>query len=334
MKTHDLTIGLNPFGPSKKVRNALRKAIKKINAGDQRERIFLRKQLAIKEGIKETQVSFFSSLPLFLNFFFDVYSIRSIGLIEPISKRVESVFESLRKIRKETVVIQSLRFEKDFDKKCPQLDLIFVVYPHDVMGLNVGWGVEDIISFAESRNLRLIVDETLREFADLHSTVPYVVDRNGFLVIRSFSEFYGLKGLRLYSVVGNEKILEELEPCFLLEEISYLAYAAIRTALKDKKFKERTRELIEEEKSYIVQKAKKIEGLIVEDPGLNLLLLKSPYFTRGIGEAIKRTGLTVEVYKDEGGPYICFPVKKRKINALFIKTLAKIIDDLKRSCPS
>ncbi|MCX7857334.1 MAG: aminotransferase class I/II-fold pyridoxal phosphate-dependent enzyme [Deltaproteobacteria bacterium] len=329
-KVYDLSVAYNPFGPSKRVKNALRKAIKLLNTGIEREKGLLRKYIAMKEGIKEEFICFFQSLPFFLKSFCEVYSIGSIGFFRPLSKRLQIVLEIFCKAVNGGVRVELLDVEKGLDSIPSGLDLLFLVYPHDVLGLRAPLNIGEIIDGARTRGLKVVLDETFKEFSTLKSPTPQQVVNSGeIMLIRSFSEFYGLGGIKLFCLFANERAMEDIKRYLMFEEISYLTYVAVRAGLKDKKFRERTTELIKEEKDYLKNKAKNMSEITVEDTGLNFLLIKGPHLEK-TEELLKRNDIIVQSYIDEReGFYLWLPVNKRRMNALFIKTLAKLIEQNK-----
>ena len=330
MKTYDLTSSANPFGPSKKVRNALRKAIKKVNKGDEKERRLLKKYIAMKEGIKEDEVLFFSSLPLFLNFFCEAYSVSSIWVVLPLSRRLRGYLDAVKRLYGERLRIRPLEITSPTSVDTNPEDLFFITYPHDVLGLSANPHIERILRYAKDKGIKVIVDETLQEFSGTPTKLPEILRIDDSFLLRNLSDIYGLGGLPFFCAFAKASTIERMEPYLSLDEIPYLTYNAIRVAMKDKRFKERKRVLLNEEKAYVMEKAKKLKELLVEDGGCNFVLLKSPYFSGDVEKILRRRGFITEVFTGEKGEsYLRFPLKKRKVNAQFIKTVAALIEELK-----
>ncbi len=319
MKFYDFTSNANPFGPSKKVRNALRKNIKRVNFPEKRERNFLKRSIAARENLKEGEISFFSSLPLFFLFLFQLFSVESIGLFPPVSGRVEGIFKSLEAIGK-GVSVKIVKGES-----LEGIDMLFLIYPHDVYGVSLPIDFNEILLKARSSGIPVIVDETMRQFTDLSALVPPLDDRRKIIVFRGLSEFYGMEGIPFFCLFGEESFIKRIDPFISLEGVPSLTYSAFRAAIKDKNFKKRSLSLIEEEKRYISHKAKKIEGLHVEDTGCHFLLLRGPFLREETVELLRKEGFKFEVYRDEErGMFIRLPIRKRKLNALFMNTIARV----------
>ncbi|MCS7280419.1 MAG: hypothetical protein NZ583_02150 [Desulfobacterota bacterium] len=324
----DLTSNSNPFGPSKRVRNALRKAIKKINKDSGREKDLLIKYMAMKCGVEVKRIVFFSSLPLFLKAFFSEYSVRSVGLVAPVSKRLKNILERVIASSKKEILVKAGSSLDDFSSGEP-IDLLFLIYPHDVVGAKTSLLSRKLLDWALSEGVKIIIDETFLEFLESQE-IRREYKLGEVTLVKSFSEFYGLSGLDLFCVCGGEEIVERLRPHLEVADASILAYCAVRTALKDKKFRDRTLSLLREEKKYVIDKSKKAKTLIVEDTGSHILLIKSPHFAK-IDEILRRKGILVDTYLDqENVSYIRFPLKKRRTNALFIKTLLAIVEPFEK----
>lgn len=113
-------------------------------------------------------------------------------------------------------------------------DLAFICNPHNPTGTVVSR--EEILDFARSGVAALtVVDEAYIEYADdsEHLTLVGSAARGETAVLRTFSKFYGLAGLRVGYLVAHEEIIEVLRAIRLPFGVNSVAQAAAIRALRD-----------------------------------------------------------------------------------------------------
>ncbi len=113
----------------------------------------------------------------------------------------------------------------------------------------------------ESREGPVVIDESFIEFTALESAVSWCQDFPNLIVIRSFSKFQALPGLRAGALVGSIEWIDRLrrrsEPWML----SLLAQAGARAALADTGHAARTRELVDQERNWLLEELSDLDGL-------------------------------------------------------------------------
>lgn len=90
-------------------------------------------------------------------------------------------------------------------------DCVLVVNPNNPDGRRLD--PEDLIKVAkalEAQDGLLIVDEAFADLTPELSVVPQLADIPNCVVMRSFGKFYGLGGIRLGFLLGNEKYIERI----------------------------------------------------------------------------------------------------------------------------
>jgi cobalamin biosynthetic protein CobC len=130
-------------------------------------------------------------------------------------------------------------------------DLAVVVNPNNPDGRQYDHAA--LLALA-SRVSRLVIDES---FADAVPAVSLASDagRTGLLVLRSFGKFYGLAGLRLGFVLGNEADVAALAAMAGPWPISGVAIEIGRRALLDRAWAEATR-------ARLARDAKRLDDLV------------------------------------------------------------------------
>lgn len=152
--------------------------------------------------------------------------------------------------------------------KSEDADLIVIGRPNNPTG--------NLISLEEIRELAEVVpvllDEAFLDFLPEVSAMKFVSEK--ISVVRSLTKIFAIPGLRLGFAVTDEKIAERLNFSKDVWNVNFLAQKAGAAALSDEKFLQDTRELLEREKKFFVERLKKIPDLKFFEPGANFILLK------------------------------------------------------------
>jgi threonine-phosphate decarboxylase len=117
----------------------------------------------------------------------------------------------------------------------------------------------------------VLIDETFIEFTRLPSAIHSVDAHPNVLVLRSLSKFHGLPGLRVGALVGSSEWMARLRARREPWRVSTLAEAAARAALADHGHAERTRQLVEEERQWLLERLSALDGLHFSEGVANYL---------------------------------------------------------------
>lgn len=323
-RANDFTYPLNVFGPSIRVRNTLRKAIKRINVKDERERLFLVRLLSQREGVSPGNIGFSFGLKNFLYFLLERGSVRRVLFLPPLSPRTEQLFGTLRMVK-----------EFEFEGLEPVLsglssfDLVFIEHPHGVRGKI--FEEQEFFSFLQDLDAKVaftVIDDTLREFSESPSYAGRIVNLDRTILVRDLGYIFGLSSVPFISIFSKEGLLKAFEPYLSLTDIPPFIFKTFREAIKQKRYKSRVMRLLREEKEYMREKLKRVDSISVEDRGFDFLILSSEKFDDETLVKLKERGHLVRLYRDDGGrSYIWYPIRKRRENARFAKTLLAVLID-------
>ena len=139
--------------------------------------------------------------------------------------------------------------------------MIFLCNPHNPSGTY--FNAKALADFLKQvpDNVLVVVDEAYFEFAeakDFPETLSYVLEGKNVLVLRTFSKYYGLAGLRIgYGIAKPEliKFMFRTKPPF---NVNSLAQAGAITALEDNAFLEMTYSNNVEGKNYLYAELDKL----------------------------------------------------------------------------
>ena len=138
--------------------------------------------------------------------------------------------------------------------------------------------IEEILKICEQKNTKLFVDEAFVEFVEdweNESIINSKENKENLFVIRAFTKFFAIPGLRLgYGICFNnnllKKMLEKKEPW----SVNNIADLAGKTVLDDENYIQKTKEWIKDQKKYMYENLNKIEGLRAYKTEVNFILLK------------------------------------------------------------
>ena len=138
--------------------------------------------------------------------------------------------------------------------------------------------LEEILKICEQKNTKLFVDEAFVEFVEdweNESIINSKENKENLFVIRAFTKFFAIPGLRLgYGICFNKnllkKMLEKKEPW----SVKNIADLAGQTVLDDENYIQKTKEWIKDQKKYMYENLNKIKGLRAYKTEVNFILLK------------------------------------------------------------
>lgn len=126
---------------------------------------------------------------------------------------------------------------------------VFLDNPNNPTGTVFLW--EDFLEFVKSlpQDVVVVMDQAYAEFVKepRYPSVENVLSLDHPVVLlRTFSKFYGLAGLRIGYGIGPREVIEVLNRCRQPFNVSSLAMAGALGALEDEEFQQNTKRLIEE----------------------------------------------------------------------------------------
>jgi threonine-phosphate decarboxylase len=107
----------------------------------------------------------------------------------------------------------------------------------------------------------VLVDESFIEFTRLESATQWCAHHPNLLVVRSLSKFYALPGLRVGAIVGSNEWMERLSRRREPWQVGTLAEVAAKAAVRDHDHAERSRELVETERRWLLEALSGLDGL-------------------------------------------------------------------------
>ena len=204
--------------------------------------------------------------------------------------------------------------------------------------------LEEILKICEQKNTKLFVDEAFVEFVEdweNESIINSKENKENLFVIRAFTKFFAIPGLRLgYGICFNKnllkKMLEKKEPW----SVNNIADLAGQTVLDDENYIQKTKEWIKDQKKYMYENLNKIEGLRAYKTEVNFILLKiednlleKGLDVKNLRKKMLEKGILIRdasnfIYLNKH--YFRLAIKDKLNNEKVIETLTSILKNIKK----
>jgi threonine-phosphate decarboxylase len=191
-----------------------------------------------------------------------------------------------------------------------------------------------IVERAFEENVFVFLDEDFLEFVDEEerfSLIGKIKRYSNLFVLRSFTKIFGLTGLRAGYGIASEEIINILLNAKIPWNVNCLAQAAAIAALSDEEHLKKTRELIREEKAFLMRELMQIKDFKVFPADANFIFIdirQSGYTAAQLKEKMLRDGLLIRDCSSFRGLdeyYIRIAVKTRRENGKRLAALKKTV---------
>ncbi len=204
-------------------------------------------------------------------------------------------------------------------------DLIIIGRPNNPTGNLIS--LEEIPELAEV--VPVLLDEAFMDFLPEVSAMNFVSEK--ISVVRSLTKIFAIPGLRLGFAVADEKVAARLNFSKDVWNVNFLAQKAGVAALSDEKFLQDTRNLLEGEKKYFVERLKKIPGIKFFEPHVNFILLKlnSGDVAEKVLRKLREEKILLRSCANFPGldeRFLRSAIRSRRENILLLDTLEKFFD--------
>jgi histidinol-phosphate aminotransferase len=139
--------------------------------------------------------------------------------------------------------------------------ILFVCNPNNPTGTY--WNEATLRRFLDAVAGRqiVVVDEAYFEFVDKEdypNGIKLISEYSNLVVFRTFSKMYGLAGLRIGYLVGTPDVVDVIRHTCVVYSVNEVAQEAALAALDDGDHIQRTRTLVNAEKTFLLRELKRI----------------------------------------------------------------------------
>ena len=206
--------------------------------------------------------------------------------------------------------------------------LIFISNPNNPLGSYLNQGeIEDFLKDIPE-NVVIIFDQAYIEFvqADDYPRMLEFLDKQNLILLRTFSKFYGLAGLRIGYGISNPQFIDYLNRVRLPFNVNYLAQQAAAAVLDDETFLNQTKEVVSEGKEYICNSLNKLNFFYINS-ATNFVTIDVQQDGREFCRRMLAYGIIVRNLKPyKLNNFVRLTIGKKEENERFIKALLEIKD--------
>jgi len=150
-------------------------------------------------------------------------------------------------------------------------------------------------------------------------------------VLRSFTKIFGLTGLRIGYGIASEEIVNSLMNAKIPWNVNCLAQVAAIAALEDEEHLKKTRELVKDEKAFLMRELKQIKAFKTYPADANFIFIdirQSGYTAAQLKEKMLSYGVLIRdctSFRGLDEYYIRVAVKTRGENERLLETFKKTV---------
>ncbi len=209
-------------------------------------------------------------------------------------------------------------------------DIVFICSPSNPVGVMTEETIlEKIAELAEKDGFIFVVDECFGEFVinERYSMLETAMKNKNVVVLDAFTKIYGMAGLRLGMMYfSNDWLIEKCSECGGCWNVSAPAQLAGATALKCRKYVEKTVEYIHNERKELVRRLSEL-GFKVYDGYANYILFRA--YGGLYEDMLKRNVLIRQCgnYRMLGNEYYRIAVRTKAENDRLIEIFKEVMKE-------
>jgi threonine-phosphate decarboxylase len=280
----DFSASINPLGPSPRAVRAMTSALRLASHYPEPDCIALRKALADRHGLIPEQILMGNGSSEIIQLLPRALSLRSALIIGPTFSEYEramlleggqSVWVNATRAEQYRVPIQdAIRTIRNNRTK---VDAVFVCNPNSPTGQGVS--PDDIGGLVETVSRCggwTIIDETFVDYCEERSVLPQLNRYSRVVILRSFTKFYALPGLRIGYAVSDEKTVARMRAWQPPWSVNTLAQVAALSSMNDVSYGRRSRRFMALERARLYAALQTLNGVVVFPSLANFLLVELP----------------------------------------------------------
>ncbi|QIE48156.1 histidinol-phosphate aminotransferase family protein (plasmid) [Pseudohalocynthiibacter aestuariivivens] len=293
----DFSLNVNPFGPPPQAIAAATGALELTNLYPDIRFLKLRTALAERHSVDESSLFFGAGLDDALKLIIHAWTTENDKVLIHVPTfpryELEATLRGAETIAVENDAIDSVNLQKMHAALNEHaIALTFLCTPNNPTGARISNA--DVVDFARRHpDTLFIVDEALIYPLE-EGAVPLVHEYPNVVVLRTFSKYYGLAGLRIgYAIADPElvRIAETGRPPFNMTGPS--VQAAV-TALQETEFLDRCKAVFAKEREWFTVALGALDQISVKTAAANMLLLDLGDRNPGeVAEALAAAGVVV-----------------------------------------
>ena len=219
---------------------------------------------------------------------------------------------------------------KELVVKNADLTIVFLCNPNNPTGEYIKKeDIEELVMLTNPKSIPICIDECFIEFTHEESLTNMVNKYDNLIVLKAFTKFFGLAGIRLGYMCAKKHICDTVKNYLPEWNVSHIAQCAGIAALRDKdeltQWKDETLSVVDTGREYLTEELRKL-GIKVFESKTNYLLCKLN--TKDIWTKLKDKGILVRDcsnFHELNASYIRICVSAAEKNKILIEALKTIL---------
>lgn len=285
----DFSSNINPYGASRKAKEALIKNIDAVSVYPDPHYKGLKKAISEYCGVREESIILGSGATELIGALIKSVQPKKALLLTPAYSEYERELKKIGcridefpyekeknfQINMDELIEKIKSREKNKNKSTDkqEYDLIVICNPNNPTGTSLTR--DELEKILENYRGVLMVDETYIEFTEMekYSGTPLIEKYPNLFLIRGTSKFFSTPGIRLgYGLVSHGELHDKITHHSNLWNINIFAAIMGEVMFSDREYIDRCRELILKEREYLLKSLATIEGIKVYNSTSNFIL--------------------------------------------------------------
>ena len=340
----DFSASVNPLGPSPRALQAITRACRLLQHYPDPDCVALRQALASRWRCDPGRIVLGNGSTELIHLFPTALRLRHLLVVGPTFSeyakamqkcggRVSTVLAERADGYRPPVVraIQAMGQNGRRRRGSSAVDAVVLCNPNSPTGQ--ACDQDDVINLArvcERRGVQVIIDETFADYCEERSVMPLIHRIGRVTVLRSFTKFFGLPGLRLGCLIAHPEIAQRVRSCQPPWSVNTLAQEAGLAALEDRRYMQLSRSFMTRERARFSTLLEALPGCRVFPSNANFLLMELPREgqVREVTVQLRREGLLIRdcsAVPGLNGRSIRIAVRKRSENNRLVRALSYLL---------
>jgi threonine-phosphate decarboxylase len=334
----DFSSSVNPLGPSEKALEAIKSNLEHIPSYPDSDSCALREAIANRfNGISKDNVIAGNGSTELIYLFAETFMQKGDVALIP----APTFGEYERAVRKVGEEPKHVKLNPDFHvdpavfaRELSGAKIVFLCNPNNPTSILMPpENLATIVERALEDDAFVFLDEDFLEFveeAEKFSLIGKIKRYSNLFVLRSFTKIFGLTGLRIGYGIASEEVINSLMNAKIPWNVNCLAQVASIAALGDEEHLKKTRELIKDEKAFLMCELKQIKAFKIFPADANFIFIdirQSGYTSAQLKEKMLSYRVLIRDCSSFRGLdeyYIRVAVKTRRENERLIEILKTV----------
>ena len=213
------------------------------------------------------------------------------------------------------------------------VDMLFLCNPNNPTGVLLDRDrVVYILTNARRAGSFVVLDEAFIEYAPGGSVIDEAVSKPGVAVLRNFTKFHGMPGLRAGWLAAHRSVISRIKARREPWSVNTLAERAAAASLSDTMYERKSLELFNRERVRLLNGLSGIPGFFVYATSANFLLIRvdTPGLTSGgLAERLAVKGILIRDcsnFKGLDGRFVRVAVRNRQDNERLVAAIGEAMN--------